>query len=71
MTKLELIEYHLKKLKYFKEQNRILRSIDNSLKIGSYKSEYDKVVSKYRKQIKLHRDALSLLNRMEVMKWKK
>jgi len=61
MTKLELIEYHLKKEKYFKKLNQDIRNIDNNLKMGEYKDNYDKHVIRYRKEIEFHRQALLLL----------
>ena len=64
MTKLTLIEYHLKKLKYFKQINKEFRNTDNYLKMGAYKEIYDKAVTKYRKQIAFHRDAIETLERM-------
>ncbi len=64
MTKLEVVEYHLNKLKYYKQSNKELRSIDNNLKIGDYKRDYDKAVRKYRNKIKLHEGALRVLERM-------
>lgn len=66
MTKLDVIEYHLKKEKYFIRLNNQMRSIDNNLKMGEYKENYDKAVLRYRKELKLHREAIKVL---EGLKW--
>jgi len=65
MTKLTLIEYHLNKLKHFKKLNQELRSIDNQLKIGEYKENYDKAVLRYRKEIKWHSEAIKTLEGLD------
>ena len=61
MTKLELIEYHLKKEKKLKQKNRDLRNNPNHMKMGDNKDFYDKSVRWCRKEIEFHRQALLLL----------
>ena len=57
----EIIGYHQNKLDFNTEKNIVLRSIDNSMKTGSYKPTYDKLVRKYRERIKFHQSAIDTL----------
>ncbi len=61
----EIIKHHQIKLDYNIEQNNTLKGIPNSMKTGDYKATYDKMVRKYRKRIKTHREIIETLRSVQ------